>query len=239
VVGLHRAGSTLVEQILASHALIEGTGELPVLRNIYNRLQRAKSGFAPGHELSRDELAAIGREYLDNATPFRTEGRPFFVDKMPGNWISVALIRAALPNARIIDARRHPVACGFSNFKQNYPNGVAHSFDLKSMGSFYRDYWRFMRHFEAVQPGAVHRVIHERLVEDPEREIRAMLEYIGLPFARSCLEFHKSDRAVRTPSAEQVRRPIDPSGLRQWKHYEAWLGELKEALGSALDHWEG
>jgi hypothetical protein len=107
------------------------------------------------------------------------------------------------------------------------------------MGSFYRDYWRFMRHFEAVQPGAVHRVIHERLVEDPEREIRAMLEYIGLPFARSCLEFHKSDRAVRTPSAEQVRRPIDPSGLRQWKHYEAWLGELKEALGSALDHWEG
>jgi tetratricopeptide (TPR) repeat protein len=238
VVGLHRSGSTLIEQILASHPAIEATGELAVLPNIYNRLQRAKKGFAPGHELTREELRAIGREYLENVAPLRRGGRPYFVDKMPGNWICLPLIRAALPNARIIDARRHPMACGFSNFKQNYPNGVAHSFDLKSMGLFYRDYWRFMRHFDAVQPGAAHRLIHERLVEDPEREIRAMLDYLGLPFAESCLEFHKSHRAVRTPSAEQVRRPIDSAGLDQWRHYEPWLGELKEALGPALRDWE-
>jgi hypothetical protein len=157
---------------------------------------------------------------------------------MPGNWLNAAIIRLALPNAKMIDARRFPLACGFSNFKQNYATGVAFSYDLKAIGDFYHDYWRFMRHFDAVQPGAVHRVLNERLIEDPEGEVRRLLDFIGVPFAESCLEFHSNKRAVRTPSAEQVRRPINRDGVDAWRHYEPWLGELKQALGPALEGWE-
>ena len=182
---------------------------------------------------------AIGEEYLHRARPFRQTDRPYFIDKMPGNWMNLALIRAALPNARIIDARRHPMACGFSNFKQNYATGLGFSYDLEWIGAFYRDYWRFMRHFDALQPGVVCRVINERLIDDPEAEVRRMLDYLGLPFDPACLEFHKNDRAVRTPSAEQVRRPINRAGVDSWRPYEPWLGPLKESLGPALDDWAG
>jgi hypothetical protein len=157
---------------------------------------------------------------------------------MPSNWLSLALIRVALPNARIVDARRHPMACGFSNFKQNYAQGVTFAYTQKSIGAFYQDYWRFMRHFEAVQPGVVCRMINEQLIENPEGEVRRMLDHLGLPFEPSCLEFHKTDRAIRTPSAEQVRRPINREGVDYWRHYEPWLGELKASLGPALDQWE-
>jgi thioredoxin-like negative regulator of GroEL len=243
VVGMHRAGSTLVDQILASHPEIEGTTEIKVLETMWNRLWRR--GIANGrhvfHELASldaGEIAALGEEYVERTRAFRTTTRPFFVDKMPPNWMRLGLIRLALPNAKIIDARRHPMACGFSNFKQHYrrdDNPFASS--LETIGTFYRDYWRFVANFERAQPGAVHRVTNETLIADPEGEIRRMLDFIGVPFDAACLEFHKNKRAVRTPSAEQVRRPINRDGVDAWKNYEPWLGPLKAALGPALDHW--
>jgi hypothetical protein len=240
VFGLHRSGSTLVEQILASHPLIEGTAELPVMNTIAARLRRS-SGQTIGEAIAAlepSEVAAIGEEYMERTRPFRQTGKPYFVDKMPGNWINATLIRLALPNAKMVDARRYPMACGFSNFKQNYATGVTFSYSLRSIGEFYYDYWRFMRHFDGVQPGAVHRVLNENLIEDPDGEVRRLLDYIGVPFDDACLEFHANKRAVRTPSAEQVRRPINRDGVDAWRPYEPWLGELKEALGPALEGWE-
>jgi tetratricopeptide (TPR) repeat protein len=240
VVGLHRSGSTLIEQILASHPLIEGTTELPVMNNIRDRLAR-ETGLGPVEtvaRLKRDDFAGIGEEYLGRTRPFRQTDRPLFVDKMPSNWSNVALIRLALPNARIIDARRHPMACGFSNFKQHYAVGVGYSYSLAAIGEYYRNYVRFMRHIDRVQPGAVHRVLNERLIDDPEGEVRRLLDFIGVPFDPACLEFHKTKRAVATPSAEQVRRPINREGMDYWRHYEPWLGDLKAALGPVLDDWQ-
>ena len=240
VVGLHRSGSTLVEQILASHPLVEGTTELGIMKLIRDRIVRVsgEGSAAAIAALKPGELRDVGREYLERARPFRKTKKPFFVDKLPGNWINLPLIRAALPNARIIDARRHPMACGFSNFKQNYASGMGFSYSLETIGVFYRDYWRFMRHFNAVQPGAAFRMINEHLIDEPEAQVRAMLDHLGLPFDASCLEFHKTERAIRTPSAEQVRRPINREGVDAWKHYEPWLGELKDALGPNLELWD-
>jgi tetratricopeptide (TPR) repeat protein len=240
VVGLHRSGSTLIEQILASHPLVEGTTELTVMKSIRDRITRS-SGASPAAAvaaLEPSDFRRIGEEYLERTKPFRRTDRPFFVDKLPGNWTNLPLIRAALPNARIVDARRHPLACGFSNFKQNYASGVGFSYSLATIGAFYRDYWRFMRHFESVQPSVACRMINERLIEQPEAEVRRMLAHLRLPFEPSCLEFHKNARAVQTPSAEQVRRPINRDGVEQWRHYEPWLDELKASLGEALDRWE-
>ena len=240
VFGLHRSGSTLVEQILASHPEIEGTAELTVVNTIVSRMRRL-SGRGLGEmmaNLTRSDVEEMGESYLELTRPFRHTSKVYFVDKMPGNWLNLPFIRLALPNARLVDARRFPMACGFSNFKQNYGVGVTFSYSLKGIGDFYRDYWRFMRHFDAVQPGAVHRILNERLIEDPEGEVRRLLEYIGVPFAESCLEFHSNRRAVRTPSAEQVRRPINRDGVDSWRHYEPWLGELQDALGPALGDWD-
>lgn len=239
VVGLQRSGSTLIEQILASHPEVEGTTELSIMRSIRDRFSRSsgKSPAAAVATLQPAEMRAIGKEYLERARAFRRTDKPWFVDKMPGNWLNLALIRAALPNAPIIDARRHPMACGFSNFKQNYATGVGFSYDLGTIGTYYRDYWRYMRHFDEVQPGVVCRLINERLIDDPETEVRRMLDHLGLLFDPACLEFHKTDRAIRTPSAEQVRRPINREGVDYWRHYEAWLDPLKESLGPALDRW--
>lgn len=240
VFGLHRSGSTLIEQILASHPEIEGTAELTVVNTIVSRLRRLSGQSIGGFisTLTASQVKEIGEQYLELTRPFRHTKRVYFVDKMPGNWSNLPIIRLALPNAKLIDARRFPLACGFSNFKQNYATGVAFSYNLRAIGEFYRDYWRFMRHFDAVQPGAVHRVLNERLIEDPEGEVRRLLEYVGVPFAESCLEFHTNTRAVRTPSAEQVRRPINRDGVDYWRHYEPWLGELKDALGPALEGWD-
>ena len=243
VLGLHRSGSTLIEQILASHPLIEGTTEITVMSQIWDRIGRlaAKGGLGPFqamHRMDSAELKLIGEEYLERTRSFRTTDKPYFVDKLPANWKNIGLIRLALPNAKIIDARRHPMACGFSNFKQNYASGVFFSYSLESIGAFYRDYWRFMRHIDAVQPGAVHRVINEQLIDDPEGEIRRMLDFIGVSFDPACLEFHKSKRAIRTPSAEQVRKGINREGVDQWRKYAPWLGPLREALGNALENWD-
>jgi tetratricopeptide (TPR) repeat protein len=239
VVGLHRSGSTLIEQILASHSQVEGTTELGVMKSLRERL--ARSTGKPAAEaiaaLTPAEARAIGEEYLSRTRPFRQTDRPYFVDKLPGNWANLALIRIALPNARIVDARRHPMACGFSNFKQNYASGAGFSYSLEWIGTFYRDYWRFMRHFEEVEPGVVCRMINEQLIDRPEAEVRRMLDHLRLPFEASCLEFHKNERAVRTPSAEQVRKPINREGVDYWRHYEPWLDELKRSLGPALQEW--
>ena len=243
VVGLHRSGSTLIEQILASHPMIEGTTEITVISQLWNRLTRAAAvnGRGAFEELALQDasaLEALGREYISRTKAFRLTERPYFVDKLPANWMHLGLIRLILPNAKIIDARRHPLACGFSNFKQHYASGMHFAYSQESIGTFYRDYWRYMSHLNRVQPGAVHRVINEKLIEDPEGEIRRMLDFIGVPFDPACLQFHQNKRAVRTPSAEQVRRPINREGVDRWRNYERWLGPLKEALGPALEQWD-
>ena len=243
VLGMHRSGSTLIEQILASHPLIEGTTEITIMQQIWDRLNRtaAPSGRIAFDEVSRfdpSDFRAIGDEYLERTRAFRKTNRPYFVDKLPPNWMNLGLIRLALPNAKIIDARRHPMACGFSNFKQNYAAGINFSYSQESIGYFYRDYMRFMDHIERVQPGTVHRILNERLIDDPEGQTRALLDFIGIPFDHACLEPHRNKRAVQTPSAEQVRRPINRDGVDSWRHYEPWLGPLKEALGDALENWD-
>jgi tetratricopeptide (TPR) repeat protein len=242
IVGLQRSGSTLIEQILSSHSAVEGTTELTFLHDIAVRLSSIAPPGRSAHyvmaQLDPPTLAALGEEYLARCRPFRLEGRDRFIDKLPANWLNLGLIRRILPGAKIIDARRHPMACGFSNFKQHYASGVSFAYSQESIGRFYLDYWRTMRHFDQVQPGAVHRVINERLIDDPESEIRALLDYLGLPFEQACLDFHKNKRAVRTPSAEQVRRPLNRDGVDLWRNYEQWLGPMKAALGPALEKWD-
>ncbi|MFZ5718630.1 MAG: sulfotransferase [Pseudomonadota bacterium] len=241
VVGLPRAGSTLVEQILASHSQVEGTQELPdiiaMARRIGGRARRASEGRYPEvlAELSGDELRALGEEYLDRARPHRKTGRPLFIDKMPNNWAHIGLIRLILPNARIVDARRHPLGCGFSAFKQHFARGQGFTYDLTDIGRYYADYVALMAHFDAFLPGWVHRVIYEWMVADPENETRALLARCGLPFEDACLRFYENDRAVRTASSEQVRRPIFTDAADHWRNYDPWLGPLKAALGPVLD----
>lgn len=243
IIGMQRSGSTLVEQILAGHRLIEGTAELTelpnLLRDIGDAAARHKQTFS--EYLSRqpkDQLRAYGQAYIDASQVHRKQGRPLFTDKMPNNWIYAQFIRLVLPNAKIVDVRRHPLACGFSNWKQLYGSGLEHTYSMEWMGQYYADYVRQMRHLDAVQPGAVHRVIYERLVDDVEGEARRLLEYLGVPFDKAILDFHSSGRSVRTISAAQVRRPINREGLDQWRPYEQWLGPLKDALGSTLEDWD-
>ena len=241
ILGMPRAGSTLIEQILASHPGIEGTMELPDIPAMAGRLGRrgAKDEASAYPEMvadmSAEELRALGESYLESTRVQRKTDRPYFIDKMPNNWAHVGLIRLILPNARIIDARRHPLACCFSNYKQHFARGQAFSYDLAELGAYYRDYVTLMAHFDAVQPGKVHRVIHETLVDDPEAEVRRLLDYLGLPFDPACLAFHENARAVRTASSEQVRRPLNREGFDQWRPFEPWLGPLKQALGPVPD----
>lgn len=246
IIGLPRAGSTLIEQILASHPQVEGTAELPDIINLARSLEPDERDFAQGTwrrypaivaELPDSRLKELGELYNERTRAYRKTARPRFTDKMPNNWIHVGLIRLILPKAKIIDARRHPLACGFSNFKQLFARGQEFSYDLEYFGRYYGDYVRLMRHFDAVVPGAVHRVIHEQLIADPEAEIRRLLDYADLPFDEACLRFHETERPIRTASSEQVRRPISAEGAEQWRRFEQWLGPLKEALGPALEIW--
>jgi tetratricopeptide (TPR) repeat protein len=237
ILGMPRAGSTLVEQILASHPLVEGTMELPDIPATARRLAGPKQDDRYLERLAAltpDERRTLGEEYLERARVHRREGRSLFIDKMPNNWVHIGLIRLILPNAKIVDARRHPFDCGFSNFKQHYARGQGFSYSLTDMGRYYADYVRLMAHVDAVLPGRVHRVIHERLLDEPEAEVRALLAFLGLDFDPACLAFHENKRAVRTASSEQVRRPINREGVGQWRAFEPWLGPLKEALGPVL-----
>jgi tetratricopeptide (TPR) repeat protein len=241
IVGLPRAGSTLLEQILASHSLVEGTMELPDLISITRDLRGARGGTY--HEalarLGADELRELGERYLARTRVHRKLGRPHFIDKMPNNFAHVGLIHLILPNAKIIDARRHPLACCFSGFKQHFAHGQAFTYGLDNVGRYYRDYVELMRHFDDVLPGRVHRVIYEDLVGNTEHEVRRLLAYCGLPFEDACLRFFENDRPVRTASSEQVRQPIYTSGVDHWQHYEPWLDPLKTALGPALTDYAG
>lgn len=241
VLGLPRAGSTLVEQILSSHSMIEGTSELPYIPAIRQQLSAGSPDEYPAAlaRLSHPELAALGTRYLASARANRKTDRPFFIDKLPNNWENLGLILTILPNAKIVDARRHPMACGFSNFKQHFARGQAFTYSLKSIGRYYADYVRMLDHFDQLLPGRIHRVIHEQLVEDPEQEIKRLLDYLGVPFEESCLRFYENDRAVRTPSAEQVRQPLNREGLERWKAFDPWLGELREVLGPLVDDYPG
>lgn len=241
IVGLPRAGSTLLEQILASHSLIEGTMELPdvigIARELGGAAARAREPLYPDvlARLTARECRALGQRYLAQTRVQRKTGRFFFVDKMPNNFAHVGLIHLMLPNAKIIDARRHPVACCFSVFKQHFARGQNFSYSLDDIARYYRDYVGLMAHFDAVLPGRVHRVYYERMVEDTEAEVRRLLDYCGVPFEPACLRFHENERAVRTASSEQVRRPINRDGMDQWRHFEPWLGALREALGPVLE----
>jgi tetratricopeptide (TPR) repeat protein len=241
IVGMPRSGSTLLEQILASHPDVEGTAELPDLPALVKRLagRSSKSSRSAYPEvlatLDPEALRSLGEEYLGSAGVHRRTAKPFFIDKLPNNWAHVGLIHLILPNARIVDARRHPLDCGFSNFRQHYARGQGFSYALSDIGHYYADYVRLMAHFDRVLPGRIHRAVHERLVEAPETQIRGLLEALGLPFDPACLRFHENDRAVRTASSEQVRRPINRDGIGQWRPYEPWLGPLKDALGEVLE----
>ena len=239
VVGLPRSGSTLIEQILSSHSAVEGTMELPDLTNIAVRLADRRGRDDPTRypeclgEMDGDRLRALGEEYLERTRIQRRTDKPFFIDKMPHNFLHVGMLRLILPNARIVDARRHPLGACFSGFKQHFARGQSFSYGLEDLGRYYRDYVALMAHFDAVAPGAVHRVQYESMVDDTETEVRRLLDYLGLPFEAQCLRFHENDRAVRTASSEQVRRPIFREGLDQWRHYEPWLDPLKSALEGA------
>lgn len=232
VLGMPRAGSTLVEQILASHSQVEGTSELADIQQLARGIEHYPEALA---DMPGERLRKLGEDYLRRTGPQRHTGRPFFVDKMPNNWLHVPLILLILPGAKIIDARRHPLACGFSNFKQHFARGQGFSYSLEDMGRYYVDYVRLMAHIDRVAPGRVHRVLHEAMVEDTESEVRALLDFCGLPFEPACLAFHETERAVRTASSEQVRRPINREGMEAWQHYAEWLGPLETALGPVLD----
>ncbi len=189
--------------------------------------------------LTPADCARLGEAYLRRTMVHRATGRAHFVDKMPNNFSYIGLIHLILPRARIIDVRRHPLAAGFSSFKQLFAAGHGWSSDIATIGQYYRDYVELMRHFDATLPGRIHRVIYEDLIDHTEAEVRRMLAHCGLPFEPGCLDFHANARAVRTVSSEQVRRPIFRDGLHQWQNYEPWLDPLKAALGPALHDWRG
>jgi tetratricopeptide (TPR) repeat protein len=235
VLGLPRAGSTLLEQILSSHSQVDGTLELPNILALSQRLRRAGRGDdkAPYpeilNELSGQELEDFGKQYIDD-TRIHRQGAPFFIDKMPNNFRHIGLIQSILPNAKLIDARRQPMACCFSGFKQLFAEGQQFTYDLQDLGQYYCDYVELMGHWDKVLPGKVLRVQYEDVVADLEPQVRRILDYCGLPFEEACLNFFNTERSVRTPSSEQVRQPIYQSGLEQWRSFEPWLGPLKDAL---------
>ncbi|MBI3439148.1 MAG: sulfotransferase [Proteobacteria bacterium] len=242
IVGLPRAGSTLVEQILASHSQVEGTMELPDINMLAMRIAGSndpEEHFKRLQALSRAELRGLGESYLQSTRSHRKLGRAHFIDKMPNNFAHTGLIHLILPNAKIIDVRRHPLACGWSCFKQHFALGQLFTYDLAEIGRYYADYVALMAHFDTVLPGRVHRVIYEQLVADPETEIRRLLKYCDLPFEAAVLAPHETQRPVHTASSEQVRQPISASGLDSWKPYEPWLGPLKAALGETLSAYPG
>ena len=235
ILGMPRAGSTLIEQILASHSLVEGTMELPDIPALAARTGRDGGGYPQAlAALDPAALADLGAQYCERTRIQRKTDKPFFIDKLPNNWVHVGFIHLILPNAKIIDARRHPLDCCFSNFKQHFARGQGFSYGLADMGAYYADYVDLMAHFDDVLPGKVIRIFHEAMVEHQEAQSRALLDALGLPFEGACLRFWENDRAVRTASSEQVRRPINRDGMDAWKPFEPWLGPLKDALGDEL-----
>ena len=242
IVGLPRAGSTLLEQILASHPEVDGTFELPNILSVAHKLRGRQHGNSEPRyprvlrEMPADILRRLGKEYIETTRIYR-QGAPNFTDKMPNNFRHVGLIKLILPNARIIDARRHPLACCFSVFKQLFAEGQEFSYSLEDIARYYRSYLKVMNHWDTMLPGQICQVRYENVVSDLENEVRRILDYCGLSFDKNCLEFHRTNRAVRTASSEQVRQPIYRSGIEQWKHYAEFLKPLQDALGDAIDRY--
>lgn len=243
IVGLPRSGSTLIEQILASHPAVEGTQELADIPRIVVDLRgRDAEPDDPRYpqvleEMSAEDFRRLGEKYLADTRIYRAAGRPRFIDKMPNNFRHVGLIHLMLPNARIIDARREPMACCFGNLKQLFAHGQEFTYSIEDIARYYRTYLELMRHWDSVLPGRVLRVHHEDVVGDLEGSVRRLLAFCGLEFDPACLEFHKTERSVRTASSEQVRQPIYREGLEQWRHYEPWLQPLRAALGDAVQRY--
>ena len=239
IVGLPRAGSTLLEQILASHSLVDGTMELPYIPQFAHRLVRRGKGADTATypeslwRLTAAECHALGAKFLD-AVQVQRQGAPHFIDKLPNNFIHVGLIQLILPNAKIIDARRHPMATCFSAYKQLFAAGQPFTYGLEDVGRYYRDYVALMAHWHEVLPGRILRVDYEKVIDDLEGEVRRLLDYCGLPFEAGCLAYHENRRAVRTASSEQVRQPIYRGALQQWRHFEPHLAPLRKALGTEL-----
>ena len=242
ILGLPRSGSTLLEQILASHSQVEGTQELADIQRIVLELQGREANLDDPRypkvlaQMAEADFRRLGETYLADTQVYRS-GKPRFIDKMPNNFRHIGLICLMLPGARIIDARRDPMSCCFSNLKQLFAQGQEFSYSVDDIARYYRTYLELMRHWDAVLPGRILRVQHEDVVADLEGSVRRLLDHCGLPFEPACLAFHKTRRSVRTPSSEQVRQPIFRDGLDQWKQYEAWLGPLKLALGDALERY--
>jgi tetratricopeptide (TPR) repeat protein len=240
IVGLPRSGSTLIEQILASHSCVEGTFELPNLLSIVREFDHADAQHDAYPEIVRsvplEQFAYLGRRYIEETAPLRST-RPFFIDKMPNNFSHIGLIQAILPRAVIIDARRHPMDACFSTYKQHFAEGQSFSYDLEDLGRYYRCYLNLMDHWDATLPGKVLRIQYEELIHNPEAQIRRLLGHCRLPFEPACLSFHETKRPVRTASAEQVRQPLYTSGVGYWRHFEASLDPLKRALGDSLERF--
>jgi tetratricopeptide (TPR) repeat protein len=246
IVGLPRSGSTLLEQILASHSQVEGTQELPNIQQIVGNLRGREPDLNnPRYpriltDLTGEDLRQLGEQYLTATRVYRSgkpHAVPFFIDKMPNNFRHLGLIRLMLPNAKIIDARREPIACCFGNLKQLFAKGQEFTYSIEDIARYYRTYIELMRHWDAVLPGRVLRMQHEDVVDDLEGSVRRLLEFCGLDFESHCVEFHKTVRSVRTASSEQVRQPIYREGLDQWKNFEPWLEPLKTALGDAVTRY--
>ncbi len=241
IVGLPRSGSTLIEQILASHSRVEGTMELPNILNIvaqFDDLAATRDGYPETVAAATPaQLSALGRRYLEETAPLLRSGRDHFTDKLPNNFSHIGLIHAILPRAILIDARRHPLDACFSTFKQHFAEGQTFSYDLEDLGRYYRSYLSLMDHWDAVLPGRVLHVQYEELVREPQVHIRRLLEHCGLEFEPACLKFHETRRAVRTASAEQVRQPLYTSGVDYWRHFEAELEPLRRALGDCLERF--
>jgi len=242
IVGMPRAGSTLVEQILSSHSRIEGTEELfdLILLSEFLAGGHIAGAEVPPYldklsELGSEELSALGASYIYTSRSKRHSMRPHFTDKMPSNWLHVGLIQLILPNAYIVDVRRDPVSCCFSNFRQNYGSGKNFTYDLEELGRYYAAYVRLMAHYDRVLPGRIHRVNYERLTANPEEEVSGLLAYLNLPFEEACLRQHENPRAVKTSSSEQVRQPIYSDSGEAARPYEPWLGALRNALGDVVD----
>ncbi|HEY6869795.1 MAG TPA: sulfotransferase, partial [Novosphingobium sp.] len=243
IVGLPRSGSTLLEQILASHPEIEGTQELPNIQRYVQEMQGRDPDIdnprypAALEQLTAAEVHALGERFLAETGPHRVLRRKLFIDKMPNNFRHIGLIHLILPNSRIIDARREPMACCFGNLKQLFAQGQEFSYAVEDIARYYRTYLELMRHWDTILPGRVLRVINEDVIDDLETQVRRMLAYCGVPFDPACLTFNENRRSVRTPSSEQVRRPVNRDGVDQWRAFAPWLDPLKQALGEALSDW--
>ena len=240
VVGLPRSGSTLIEQILSSHSLVEGTTEhqniIALSRKISKKRKASDISEYPRalEKISKEDIKLMGDQYLNNTLDQRVTDKPYFIDKMPNNFIHIGLIHLILPKAKIIDARRNPMDCCFSCYKQLFGSGQGFTYSLNRIGNYYLEYISLMNHWDKVLPGVIHRVIYEDMINDTENQIRKLIDYCKLEFEDGCLEFYKNKRAVRTPSSEQVRQPIYKKGVGQWKNYQEWLYPLKQILEEKL-----